>query len=111
MSCVPVPVNMSREEWVSLNLLGSTSSKSPVGVPLEQAGHDRSCLVPHIVWESKGVVKNTLIHEVYVFVVERWKTGHHFIQKHAQGPPIDSLIVSLAFEQLGSNVLWSTTEG
>lgn len=32
---------------------------------------------------------------------ERWTSNHHFVDKNAQTPPIDSLVVSLVRERFG----------
>jgi hypothetical protein len=55
-------------------------------------------------------MKDALIHQIDIPVVEWWKTGHHLIQKDTKRPPIDGLGVSLTLEQFRSDVLGRTAE-
>jgi hypothetical protein len=93
-----------------LDLLRTSVSEPSVRITLEQTSHDAPSFIAHFLRESKRVMKDALIHQIDILVVEWWKTGHHLIQKDTKRPPIDGLGVSLTLEQFGSDVLGCTAE-
>jgi hypothetical protein len=65
---------------MSLDLIRTTVTQSPDGIPLQQASHNRLGFAPaHVVWEAEGVPEDTLVHRVDIFIVKRWKPCHHLI--------------------------------
>ena len=52
-----------------------------------------------------------MIHNVHVLVVEGRQAGHHLVDEHAKGPPINGFGIPLAFEELRSDIFWCATKG
>ena len=126
-----IPINVLRKERVPLNFLSSVSAQALGGIPMQEARHDALSFRADIRRELEWVTQDPLVHRVHVLVIE-WRkaslrdiisqqhkdatpitrqTYHHLEQKHAQGPPIYSLSISLAFEQFRRNIFGGAAEG
>ena len=46
--------------------------------------------------EVQRLGEDLAVHFVGVFVVVGWEAGQHFVQEHAERPPVDGLGVALA---------------
>ncbi len=46
-----------------------------------------------------------------VLIKKRWVAGQHFINQHAQRPPIHALAVPLTGHHLGGQVIWRAAQG
>ena len=106
------PINVSKEV-VRLDLGGTVGTQTTLRIAIEQARKK----IPSS-WgdnvtagEGQGLLQNLAIHLVGVLIVERWQTRQHFVEQNTECPPIDTLGVSVAKQQLGGKILRSTAEG
>ncbi len=56
-------------------------------------------------------INHLFINSKWVVVEKRWITGEHFVDKDPEGPPVHGLVVPLALDDLGGQVLGGATEG
>ena len=106
-----VPIDISGKERVPPDLVSAVVAQPPLRIPLQQSGHHAPCFGGDVGREVEGVAEDPLVHNVHVLVVERRQAGHHLVDKHAEGPPVNGLGIPLAFEEFRSDVFWCTTEG
>ena len=62
------------------------------------------------VWPQDASFTNILVHLVDLVVVERWNAREHFVDEHADSPPICLLTVAIARQHFRRHVLGRTTE-
>ena len=55
--------------------------------------------------------ENVLVDAHGVFIVEGVDAGVHFVDEHAEGPPVNSLAVALVEDDFGGDVLGRSTDG
>ena len=105
------PVNV-REEVVGLDFRSTVSAQAALWVTVEKARKQiLRCTGDDIrAWESKWFLENLAVHLVGVFIVERWQTSQHFVEKHAKRPPVNRLGIAVSKEQLRGKVFGSATE-
>jgi hypothetical protein len=72
---LPIPINVFREEGMSLDFLASVGSQTSSRIPLKQACHHTSSFRRHIRREIQRIGKNPLVHGVHIFVVEWGQAG------------------------------------
>ncbi len=64
----------------------------------------------HVLWLTDSHNFNHLFVNSERVVVEKWGiTGKHFVDEDPEGPPVHGLIVTLALDDLGSQVLGGAT--
>ena len=63
-----VPVNMTSEEGMALDLFGAVDTETASRVARQQASHDTASVGGHIIWEPERVVENALVHSVDVLM-------------------------------------------
>ena len=106
-----IPIDVPGEERMPLDLVTAVITQPPLRIPLQQSGHHTPCFRGDIRREVERVGEDPLVHDVDVLVVKRRQACHHLIDQHTESPPVDSLGISLAFEEFRGNVFWRATEG
>lgn len=98
---------------VRLDLCGTVGTKTTLRIAIEQARKKIPSSWGDNVTAGEGqrLLQNLAVHLVGVLIVKRRQTRQHFVQQNTECPPIDSLGISVAKQQLGGKVLRSTTEG
>ena len=89
--------------------------ESLLGVPLEQASKDVSCVGREALKDLNVALRNLLHHLVPRLILLngllQWvDPADHFVEQHAQTPPIDPESVPVVQDDLGSQVLRRTAE-
>ena len=107
----PVPIDISSEERMSLDLVSAMIAQPPLRIPLQQSGHDAPRFRGDVGREVERIGEDPLVHDVHILIVERRQSGHHLIDQYTESPPVDSLRVPLTFEELRGDVFWCTTKG
>ena len=106
-----VPVDISGEERMPLDLVSAVVTQPPLRIPLQQSSHHAPRFGRDIGRAVERVGEDPLVHNVHVLVVERRQAGHHLIDQHAESPPVNGLGIPLAFEEFRGDVFWCATEG
>ena len=52
-------------------------------------------------------IRSSDSHDSRILIVERWEATEHFVEKSADRPPVDCLVVRQLLEDLGRGVLRS----
>jgi hypothetical protein len=107
----PVPVDISGEERMPLDLVSAVVTQPLLRTPLQKTSHYAPRFGRDVGREVERVGEDPLVHNVHVLVVERRQAGHHLIDQDAKSPPVNGLGIPLAFEEFRSDVFWCTTEG
>ena len=104
--------NLSAQEGIKVHSLEELVAKhiiyvvllaeSLLSILLTKLGNEVFCLVTdadlvsHRVWPSQRGLLDQHIHLVLVFMIKWRDSNYHFVDQHAQGPPVESVIVSRA---------------
>jgi len=75
----PVPIDVSGEERVPLNLVSAVVTQPLLRVPLQQSSHHAPRFGRDVGREVERVGEDPLVHNVHVLVVEGRQAGHHLI--------------------------------
>jgi len=107
----PIPIDISSEERMPLDLISSVIAQPPLRIPVQQSGHHTPRFRGDVRGEVERIGQDALVHDVHILIVERRQSGHHLIDQYTESPPVDSLCIPLAFEELRCDVLRCTAEG
>jgi hypothetical protein len=105
------PVDVG-EKVVSLDFCRAVGTQAALWITVEKASEQvLGCAGDDIrAWESKRLLENFAVHLVGVLIVEWWESSQHFVEKHAESPPVNRFGISISEEKLGSEILRGATE-
>ena len=96
-----------------LNLRRAISAQPAIGTAIQKlceqvfgrGGHDLRA------GEMQRFREDLAVHLVGVFVVVRRQARQHFVEEHAQRPPVDGFGVALPEQEFGGEVFGGAAEG
>ena len=63
------------------------------------------------VWPPDWRVLDQEVHLVFVGAEERRDPNDHLVEEHAEGPPVQGMVVSRCVNHLGREVFWGAAKG